>query len=252
MRLILNLLIFSLVLTSLQSCVSKKKFDDLQSAKDASDAALADTQAKVANLESQNAELQKNMEAEKNRLNGEISSLRSDMDATKSQMAQVEEKLNMTEKELKVLQEEINGIFASYSKSGLTLEERDGRLYVVTEKINYRSGSSRLTRDERNALNELAGKLKSNTDIKILVEGHTDNQPFKADYPSDNWQLSNSRAMAIVRHLIRQGVNPNQLAAVARADTMPAASNDTSEGKAQNRRSVVLPDPNVSGLIKNN
>jgi chemotaxis protein MotB len=252
MRLILNLLILSLVVTSFQSCVSKKKFDELQSEKDALSAQLGETEAKVAQLESQNADLQKTLESEKNRLNGEIASLRSDMDATKSQMAQVQEKLNMTEKELKALTEEINGMFASYSESGLSLEERDGRLFVVTEKVNYRSGSARLTSDERKALDAMAEKLKSNSNIKILVEGHTDNVPFKADIPMDNWDLSSARAMTIVRYLIKQGVSPSQCAAVARGESMPTASNDTAEGKAQNRRSVVLPDPNLGGLMKKN
>lgn len=252
MRLILNLLIFSLAVASFQSCVSKKKFDELQAAKDASDAALADTQAKVAQLESQNADLQKTLESEKQRLNGEIASIRSDLDATKSQMAQVQEKLNMTESELNALRDEINGMFASYSQSGLSLEERDGRLFVVTEKVNYRSGSSRLSSDERKALSELANKMKSNKDIRVLVEGHTDNVPFKAEIPMDNWDLSSARAMNIVRYLIKEGVDPSQVAAVARGETMPAASNDTADGKATNRRSVVLPDPNLGGLMKKN
>lgn len=255
MRLILNLLIFSLAVASFQSCVSKKKFDELQAAKDASDAALADTQAKVAELESQNAELQETLESEKERLNGEIASIRSDLDATKSQMAQVSEKLEMTEAELNALQEEINGMFASYSGSGLSLEARDGRLFVVSEaveKVNYRSGSSSLSRSEREALGELAETLKSNKDIRILVEGHTDNVPFKAGLSMDNWDLSAARAMRIVRYLIDQGVDESQVAAVARGETMPAASNDTSDGKAANRRSVMLPDPNLGGLMEKN
>lgn len=252
MRLILNLLIFALAVASFQSCVSKKKFDDLQSQKDALSAQLGETEAKVAQLENQNSELQKTLESEKERLNGEIASLRSDMDATKSQMAQVQEKLNMTESELTALQKEINGMFDSYSDSGLKLEARDGRLFVISEQVKYRSGSSRLTRDERKALDGMAEKLKANSDIRILVEGHTDNVPFKADIAMDNWDLSAARAMNIVRYLVKQGVSPAQVAAVARGDSHPAASNDTADGKAQNRRSVVLPNPNLGGLMKKN
>ena len=252
MRLIVNLLIFSLAVASFQSCVSKKKFDELQSAKDALSSQLGETEAKVSQLESQNAELQGTLESEKNRLNGEIASLRSDMDATKSQMAQVQEKLNMTEAEMKALQDEINGVFASYSDSGLKLEARDGRLFVVSEKVKYRSGSSRLSRDEKKALDAMAEKLKANEDIKILVEGHTDDVPFKAEIAMDNWDLSYARAMNIVRHLIKQGVSAGQVAAVAKGSASPAASNDTADGKAANRRAVVLPNPNLSGLMKKN
>ena len=253
MRLILNLLVFVLAVGTLQSCVSKKKFDELQAAKDATDAALAETQAKVQMLEGENADLQKTLQSEKDRLNGEIAGIKADMDATKSQLAQVSEKLNMTEAELKSLQDEINGMFASYSESGMSLEERDGRLYVVTdEKVNYRSGSARLSNAEREALKALANKLKENPEVRVLIEGHTDNKKFKADAGMDNWDLSLRRALNVVRYLIRQGADPSQVAAVGRGEEMPAASNDTSDGRAENRRSVVVPDVNAGGLMKKN
>ena len=252
MRLVLKLLIFTLALGSLQSCVSKKKYDELLAAKEATDQALAETQAQVKALQDENADLQSTLESEKERLNGEISAIRADLDATKSQMAQVSEKLNMTEAELNKLKAEIDGIFSAYADSGLKLEERDGRLYVVTsEKISYRSSSSRLTNAERDALSALAEKLKSSPNVKILVEGHTDNKQFVADSGRDNWDLSVARAMSVVRQLIKNGVSPSQVAAVGRGEYEPAASNDSDEGRAQNRRSVITPEVKLGGMIKN-
>lgn len=254
MRLILNVLVVALVLGSLQSCVSKKKYDELLASKEATDAALEETQAQVKNLEESNAELQQNMQETEERLNGQISSLRNDLSSTKAQMDEVQEKLNMTEEELAMVKEEINSIFGAYKDSGLSLEERDGRLYVLTnEGISYRSGSYSLSSAEREALAELAETLKNNPDLKILVEGHTDDQTVKESAPyADNWELSTKRALAVVRALIRNGVDASQVAAVGRGDQMPVGDNETADGRAENRRTVIMPDPDLSKVIQNN
>lgn len=251
MRLILKMLVLALFLGSFQSCVSKKKYDELVAAKEATDSALAETQSQVKTLQEEKDALATEMESEKARLNGEISSIKSDLDATKSQMAQVSEKLSMTEAELKKIKDELNGIFNAYSESGLTLEEKEGRLYVVTEPVTFRSGSSRLTKAERDAIDAMAEKLKSNPKIKLTIEGHADSQKFPADAGMDNWDLSYARAKAVATRLIKKGVNPDQLAIAGRGDAMPAADNGTADGRAQNRRTVVVPNPDLGGLKGN-
>jgi len=248
MRLILNILIVAVTLGSLQSCVSKKKYDELLSSKEATDAALAETQGKVQNLEEANTELNSTLESEKARLNGEIAGIKDDLSSTKASMAQVSEKLNMTEAELKAMTAKINGIFGAYENSGLSLKAMDGRLFVVTEPgIAYKSGSFGLTKDEKSALEQLAETLKANPALKILVEGHADSDKVKASAPyADNWELSSKRAMAVCRELIKNGVSPSQVAAVGRGDSM-----QTGNGKDADRRTVVLPDPSLKELIKN-
>jgi chemotaxis protein MotB len=252
MRLLLNLIILSLAVATTQSCVSKKKYDELTASKQASDKALAETQARLAQLEASNSELQSSLDSEKNRLNGEIDALKGDMSSTKSQLAQVQQKLDMSETQLKAVKAEIDGIFGSFKESGLSLEERDGRLYVSTSApVKYRSGSASLSKAQRDALTELANTMKNNSKLRILVEGHTDTDKMKegAAY-SDNWDLSVARSMGVVRFLLSKGVSPTQVAAVGRGEHMPAAPNSNSEGKSENRRTVLLPDGNW-GVIYN-
>ncbi|MBE2206222.1 MAG: OmpA family protein [Saprospiraceae bacterium] len=251
MRLIAKLLILTLVFGSLTACVSKKKFDELQASKEAVDRALAETQTRVKALEGQNAELQSTLESEKTRLNGEIAAIRKDLDATKGQMSQLQSKLSMTEAELAKLRAEIDGIFNTYKNSGLTLENRSGRLYVMTAPVNFGNGSSSLSRDQRKALDELAMTLKNNPNVKVLVEGHTDNKQFAAGSGMDNWQLSVNRSMSVVRYLIRKGVKPAQVAAVGRGENLPEGDNATKEGRAKNRRSAIAPDVELGGLKQN-
>lgn len=252
MRLIAKFLILTLVLGSVTACVSKKKFDELQASKDAVDRALTETQARVKALEGQNAELQSTLESEKARLNGEIAAIRKDLDATKGQMNNLQSKLSMTEAELAKLRAQIDGIFNTYKNSGLSLEQRGGRLYVVTAPVNYSTGASGLNREQRKALDELAMTLKNNPAVKIMVEGFTDNKQYAADSGMDNWQLSVNRAMGVVRYLLRKGVKPEQVAAVGRGENNPEGDNTTKDGRAKNRRSVVAPDPDLGNLMNNN
>ncbi|MEN0004179.1 MAG: OmpA family protein [Bacteroidota bacterium] len=254
MRLILKLLVFTMVIGSFQSCVSKKKYEELLAAKEATDAALAETQANLATLQDEKDALAAEMESEKARLNGEISSIKSDLDATKSQMSQVEEKLSMTQKELDQLKAEIDGIFTQYSGSGLTLDERDGQLFIVTDApVNYRSGSTYVDSDERKAIDALAEKLKANPALKVLIEGHTDDQGLiEGASFKDNWELGYARAMSVVRRLLRAGVNADQVSAVTQGDSAPVGDNDTSEGRAENRRTVVKPNLELGKMMKKN
>ncbi len=252
MRLIVRLLIITLAIGSLQSCVSKKKYDELEAAKMATDKALAETQASLKTLQDEKNKLAADFEAEKTRLNGELDKVRADLNAQKGQIAQVQEKLNMTEAELKKLKDEINGIFATYKDSGLSLEERNGRLYVLTnEAMQYKSGSAKLTKSQRMAIDALAETLKKNPNVKILVEGHTDDRQYPAGSGYTNWDLSIARAKEVVKRLVKRGVNEAQLSVSGRGEFLPEGDNKTTEGRKKNRRTVVLPNPDL-GVFNNN
>jgi chemotaxis protein MotB len=236
----------------LSSCVSKKKYDELTAAKEATDQALAETQSQVKNLTGENEALAADLESTKTDLNGKISDLDSKLNDATSQMAQLSEKLNMTQAELDALKAQINGMFSSYANSGLSLEDKGGRLYVVTDApVNYNSSSSRLNKDQRDAIDALAETLIANPAVKIMIEGHTDSKKFKADTGSDNWDLSIRRANSVARRLLKKGVDASQISVAGRADGVPAGDNETDDGRAANRRTVVLPNPDLGGLNKN-
>ncbi len=249
MRIISKLFVFVLVFGLVSSCVSKKKYDELTAAKEATDAALAETQMQVKSLTEEKDALAADLESTKTELNGKISDLDAKLSDATSKMGQMTEKLNMTQAELDALKKQIDGMFSAYANSGLSLEDKDGRLYVVTEApVNYRSSSARLNKDQRDAIDALAETLKANPEVKIVIEGHTDNKKFKADTGSDNWDLSIRRANSVARRLLRKGVATSQISVAGRADGAPVGDNDTEEGRAANRRTVVLPNPDMGGL----
>ncbi len=249
MRLVIKLLAICLVLGSFQSCVSKKKYDELLASKEATDQALAQTQDQVKTLQGDMEGLKTSMEDQKKEYESNISDLRSDLSDKDSKISEVEGKLTATQEELDRVKKEIDGIFSTYSESGLTLEEKNGKLLVVTkEPMRFRSGSARLSKDERDAIDAMAETLKNNPKVQLLVEGHADTDKYPADAGMDNWDLSVIRAKAVVTRLIGQGVNPDQLAIAGKGEYDPIGDNDTSDGKAMNRRVEVRPNPTLGGL----
>jgi len=109
----------------------------------------------------------------------------------------------------------------------------------LSSKMLFGSGSARLSADARKAFRDIAIIVKP-LNNSIHVEGHTDNVPIKTlAYPS-NWELSAARAASVVEYLSRQGVAPERLAAIGYGEFRPISSNDTQDGRQQNRRVTMV------------
>ena len=92
--------------------------------------------------------------------------------------------------------------------------------------------------------------MKKQTDIDILIEGHTDTQPIKTVQFKDNWDLSVVRATSVVRILTKEyGVNPLQIVPSGRGEYMPVDNNDTAAGRARNRRTEIIMAPRLEKLM---
>lgn len=106
--------------------------------------------------------------------------------------------------------------------------------FRINSEILFTSGQADLGLAGIKVLKKLVDVLKKN-DFQIAVEGHTDSVPIRGRYPS-NWELSGSRAGSVVRYFESNGISSERLRAVGFADTRPLESNETAEGRAQNRR----------------
>jgi chemotaxis protein MotB len=124
-----------------------------------------------------------------------------------------------------------------------------GRMVVeLSENILFDSGRADLKTEGQAALTEVASVLSSIADRDFQIAGHTDNIPIKsARFPS-NWHLSTARAVTVATYLADHGVPPVRLSAAGYADTQPAASNDTPDGRQQNRRIEIVLMPNLDEL----
>ncbi|MEZ4288130.1 MAG: OmpA family protein [Polyangiales bacterium] len=133
---------------------------------------------------------------------------------------------------------------------------RNRMVVELREAVLFPSGKAELSKEGAAVIAELGPVLSSIDKREFQVGGHTDNVPIQtAQFPS-NWELSSARAIVVLKLLIESGMAPTRLSGAAYADTQPVATNDTAEGRAQNRRIEIalLPNleelPDLSGLEK--
>lgn len=150
------------------------------------------------------------------------------------------------------LQTKVKNALAGFEGKGLTITQKNGKVYVsMDEKLMFSTGSTVVQKEGISALVALAKVLVANPDINIMVEGHTDNVPMKGSGEiKDNWDLSVMRATSVTKILILNGVDPKRLTAAGRGEHFPVAPNDSPENKAKNRRTEIILIPNLDDLFK--
>jgi len=154
---------------------------------------------------------------------------------------------------VQALRAKVTKALLGFEGKGLSIEIRNGKVYVsLEESLLFKSGSWEVNERGASALRQLAEVLEANPDINVLIEGHTDNVPYRgAGQVKDNWDLSVMRATAIVKILTRNPrVNPARLTAAGRSEYLPVATNVTAEGKAKNRRTEIILTPRLDELFK--
>ena len=169
-------------------------------------------------------------------------------------MARVEELEGLIARQkqaMRNLKERLSDALLNFEDKGLTVEARDGKVYVSMEnKLLFKSGSWTVEAAGQNAIKSLAGVLPENPDIAILIEGHTDNVPYRGKGPlKGNWDLSTKRATAIVNQLLENpDILPQNLTAAGRGEYLPIAPNSTRSGRAANRRIEVVLSPQLDEI----
>ena len=151
------------------------------------------------------------------------------------------------------LKQKVSDALLGFQGKGLSIEVKNGKVYVsLEESLLFRSGSWTVNDRGAAALKELANVLETNTDINVLIEGHTDNVPYSSSgQVKDNWDLSVMRATAIVKILTRSSkVNPSRLTAAGRSEYLPVMSNSTSDGRSKNRRTEIILTPKLDELFQ--
>lgn len=202
----------------------------------------------------ENQDLLNELELKENKLIEEeatLRKLRMALTSRSKRISDLEELIKRKEEAMQKLKNAISEALVSFEGKGLTVENRDGKIYVSMEnKLLFQSGKWNIGTKGKSAVIELAKVLVKNPTINVLIEGHTDNDPYNGGVIKDNWDLSVKRATAIVRVLQSQKVSPQQITAAGRSEYIPVASNSSSTGKAKNRRIEIVLSPNLDEVTK--
>ncbi len=194
------------------------------------------------------------LEAKENLLAQEAANLESIKQELENKISRIEELENLiAEKEnaMNSLKETISNALLNFQGKGLTVELRNGKVYVSLEnKLLFNSGSWTVGTQGVEAITKLAAVLADNDDIDILIEGHTDNVPYNGNnFLKNNWDLSTKRATAIVELFEKNtDIDLRKLTAAGKGEHSPITSNDTPEGRAKNRRIEIVLSPNLDKI----
>ena len=231
----------------------KKNYDNLNAAY----SALEQNSSKVLEENSQkNRALLQQLDAKEQTLvleNERLMRLEADMQERSERIAELEVLIAAKDQAMNDLKNAISKALTDFEGKGLTVEQRDGKVYVSMEnKLLFKSGSWAVNSQGRNAIVQLGNVLAENPDIAVLIEGHTDNVPFSnRGQISNNWDLSTKRATAIISILAEnKTISLENLTAAGRSEYSPIDSNDTNEGKAKNRRIEVVLTPKLDEISK--
>lgn len=152
-----------------------------------------------------------------------------------------------------VLVMNLKGAVGNLDDQDINIKVDKGVVYIdISDKLLFKSGRYEITDQAGTVLGKVAAVLKNQPDIEFMVEGHTDNIPYKGNVVlTDNWDLSVKRATAVVRILqIKYGLDPAKIAAAGRSEYKPVADNGTKEGKAANRRTRIVILPQLDQFFK--
>ena len=258
MRKVLLLSVSAMLLLS--SCVSKKQFTDLQAKQKETQDLLNSATVKLNSCLEDRA----SATARATALEEQVSDLRKNNDnltiLSSKGASNVEKTLeSIKEKELKITRlqdaltqkDSVTLALVTSLKREVGINDPDIEINVekgvvfisIADKLLFQSGSYNVTTQAKNVLAKVAKVVNSKPDFECMVEGHTDNVPYKKDPLLDNWDLSVKRSTSIIRVLESLGVNSSQLIAAGRSSHVPLVDNDTAENRAKNRRTriVVLP-----------
>jgi chemotaxis protein MotB len=275
------ILLFSVSSLLLFSCVSTKKFKEMQAKMqgrfDSLSAEYAKLQGDLKNCNDATASLtSKNtgLQGQVDELNKQISFLRENNTQALKQLedmsvisgAQAEsikkslENIGSKDAYIRDLQSamahkdslnmalvmNLKGAVGNAADSDVNIKVEKGVVFIdISDKMLFKSGSYVVSKNAKGVLAKVAAVLKNQPDVEFMVEGNTDNVPLKG-HPDlvDNWDLSVKRATSVVRILDKTyGVPPAKMTAAGRGEFVPLMTNDTKEGRAANRRTriVILP-----------
>ncbi|MBI9032993.1 MAG: OmpA family protein [Bacteroidales bacterium] len=176
-----------------------------------------------------------------------------DLQEKTKRVYELQQILNRQDSAVNALRTTVADALFGFENKGLSVYQKNGKVYVSMENhLLFKSGSYQLASEGISALKKLSQVLEENSDINVLIEGHTDNVPYNGTGQlQDNWDLSVMRATAIVKIITNHSkVNPTRLTAAGKSEFDPIDSANTSEARKKNRRTEIILTPKMDELLK--
>lgn len=259
-RNLLLLLPLSLMLL-LTSCISQKKYQEslqreqgLLARNGELESSITGLKGQIETLQADNGRLVKQIDDAMKRASeasGVASLTQKELEAEQKRLWDLRRLLEQQRESVEALRKKMADALVGFNSNELQIFTKNGRVYVsLQENLLFPSGSAVVNAKGKEALGTLAQVLNANSDINVVVEGHTDSIPIRGRY-EDNWALSVARATAIVRVLTATyAVDPARVTASGRSQFEPVDINYTAQGRQRNRRTEIILAPKLDELMQ--
>jgi chemotaxis protein MotB len=195
----------------------------------------------------------KEMEDDLNAKERVLQEMTEDLEKRNARLVELEGILSRQDSIVNALHNTISAALRGFEGQGLSVYERNGKVYVsLEEQLLFQTGSTVVDPNGVRALKDLAQVLENNTDINIMIEGHTDDVPVTpGPRMQDNWDLSVLRATSIVRILLEgTSINPQRFIVAGRGEHMAVAAGQSPEARRKNRRTEIILTPRLDELFR--
>ena len=218
----------------------------------------AETKKLIAQLQTAQEDLQKKEDtlSKTSRALGDKEKYLNELNATlrdrENKINELQSVLSKKDSAVTALKNSVTNALLGFKDNGLTVSVKNGKVYVSLEdRLLFQSGSTVVDKKGEEALKQLAKVLEKNSDINVLIEGHTDNVPIASGPIKDNWDLSVMRATAVVK-IMTAGtkVDAARLTAAGRSEYVPIDKANTPEARKKNRRTEIILTPKLDELFK--
>lgn len=236
------------------------RIDDLTESNSKLTAELETLRNEKAQLEKENATLTERYQklladgsAEAARMLRQLEENQKQLRDREERMQELEQMLRAREEAIEAIRRQVADALLGFDGKGLSISTRDGKVYVsMDDKLLFKSGSFQIDPNGAKAVRDLAAVLAENPDINIMVEGHTDDVPYRPNGNlQDNLDLSVKRATTVTRLLLEnKGITPERIVTAGRGEYLPVENAKTAEARARNRRTEIILTPKLDELMR--
>ncbi|MDR2448388.1 MAG: OmpA family protein [Prevotellaceae bacterium] len=181
----------------------------------------------------------------------ELERMQTEMEERNRRLIELEGILARKDSVVAALRAKVSDALLGFADKGLTVTQKNGKVYVsMDEKLLFKSGSYDIDPQGAAAIKELGNVLRANADINVMIEGHTDDVPYrgKGDL-KDNWDLSVKRATTVVRVLLQSGIDGKRVIASGHAEFAPLSTGKAPVVRQKNRRTEIILTPKLDELF---
>lgn len=193
------------------------------------------------------------LETKLNLQKNDLDNLNEELKKREARVNELEAIIKKKDQAVAELRKKVADALVGFENKGLTITQKNGKVYVsMDESLLFASGKTMVEAKGVEALKNLAKVLEQNTDINIMVEGHTDDVAMKgAGEIKDNWDLSVMRATSVTKIILGAAkIDPKRITSAGRGEFFPLDNGKTAEARKKNRRTEIILTPKLDELLK--